>query len=318
MAVRERVGVPWLALVISCSWPLLIPFVAFAGIAGDVRTSSLPTPVMPCQFRIWENLDCASRLDAGRGRFDELHDEIRVICGINGRDADITVDNWLAANGDRFTPDIAESLIRTFDRFRTSYAPGKASTLLLGRQAFRRLSRSERIRLLREALRKGMVHLDSGYVLRDYQAVRDASLEGIQELEPYVGATRYIQLMDKQLADWHFRLRPGAASLSEGARLQLRNLAQMAPESVAGLLLRSESFRISVVWLRDDFCNPVLSPLCEDFKTLTSSWTAWLAVRPEVAALVPVGAGSPEWTLLQWVQHIAAQAPPIDCCRHAR
>lgn len=297
----------------SSRFASLLALIGISLLSDGSGVAGMPEADLPCQAQTWETLDCASRRDAGRGLFLELHNEIRTVCIRGERESQLTIQKWLDARCDRYDPEVATTLIETFHRFQGGAFIGGYMERLLGRQAFRCLPRAERLVHYRKALRNDSVRFDSGYVLSNYQAAQDASKEGLQDLAAEVEALRFFPDLNKRIAHWDFQFRAGAGSRREAAERHLDRLGTLSIEDVAGLLIVDSGFQFSVLNLRDELCNPVWSSPCECFKDLTRSWAAQLESRPALAERLYVGGYGNE-TLLQLVGHIHAAASPRSAC----
>jgi hypothetical protein len=274
----------------------------------------------PCSFnQTWLYLDCASRRDAGRGRFLALQDEIRVLCRSGDKETQITVRNWLEANCDQYSPDVAEALIGTFHRFRSAAFPGDFMDYQLGRQAFRRLPREEQMPLYREALRDGQVDFDSGYVLWASDALRDAGDLGLTGLAVAVRNWTGGSALDRDIALWKLCFRAGATSRSDALARHLRGLEALPFQAVADGLLHDLAFSFSIGQLRDDLCDPVRTSECGPMKALLTKWRIQIEADPELASThLTFDTYQRDRTLAVLVKEMGDAIPSEEhCCRPA-
>jgi|GEM_PF-6381768 len=168
---------------------------------------------------------------------------------------------WIGAHRSEMPEDVVERLETAFLETNPRSSLSRGLREARAREAFGKMSQIERIPLYREAIARGGLDIQGGFVLTRRTAIVQAAWEGLTEFAPDID--RYQTEIDSLPTSvspsgrlrWLVKLRAGATSPEEAFRLHAARLAEMPVGEFEKLMQTDEEFSGSTLALAHEACS---------------------------------------------------------------
>lgn len=168
---------------------------------------------------------------------------------------------WIGAHRSEMPEGVVEKLEMAFLETNPKSSLSRGLREERAREAFGKMSQTERIPLYREAIARGRLDIQGGFVLTRRTAIVQAAWEGLTEFAPDIDRYRTeIDSLPTSVSPsgrlrWLIKLRAGATSPEEAVRLHAVRLGEMPAGEFERLMQTDEEFSGSTLALAREGCS---------------------------------------------------------------